>query len=211
MKRLCQWAALLFFTTAFCALPLVAAPQASLIEQARTEAAAGHLDRAIQLFHEVLESAPDNPDALSGLIDALVSAGRWRDALPSLQHLVQLQPNDAGRTFQLGQMDSWLGNQRGAALPLLQRAVNLDPGNVSYAMYYAQVLSWRDTDRPQALSVLRDLLAAQPADVNVLLAYAEILSWNRSTRPQALECYKKVLVLDSGNAAALDGEAQLLA
>jgi tetratricopeptide (TPR) repeat protein len=211
MKRPSRWAVLPLFALLFFTLPLAAAPQASLMEQARAEAAAGHVDRATQLFHDVLNAAPDNTDALSGLVDTLVAAGRWREALPSLQHLVQLQPNNPARTFQLGQMDSWLGDQRGAALQLLKRAVNLDSANVGYAIYYAQVLSWSEADRPQALSILRGLLAAHPADANVLLAYAEILSWNRATRPQALDCYKKVLAQDSINARALAGEAQLLA
>jgi tetratricopeptide (TPR) repeat protein len=193
------------------ALSLQAAPQASLLEQARSEAAVGHVDRAVLLFHQILNTAPDNTDALGGLVDVLVAAGRWRESIPSLQHLVELQPNNAERVFQLGQMKSWLGSHRSAALDLLKRATDLDPTNVSHQIYYAQVLSWDEASRPQALSVLRSLLAAHPNDATLLLADAEILSWNRATRPQALDCYKKVLAQDSSNARALAGEAQLLA
>ncbi|HEV2488875.1 MAG TPA: tetratricopeptide repeat protein [Candidatus Acidoferrales bacterium] len=186
-------------------------PQSSTLDQARSEVSAGHFDRAAQLFEAVLVSSPDNPDALAGLVDAQVAAGRWRDALPALKHLVQLQPNNAERTFQLGQMVSWQGGQRKAALDLLKRAVEFDPANVEHQEYYAEVLSWDESGRPQALSILRGLLTAHPNDVNSLLAYAAILSWNRATRPQALENYKKVLARDPKNPRALAGQAQLMA
>jgi tetratricopeptide (TPR) repeat protein len=200
---------------AFALLPLnsraQAIAQSSTLEQAQSEVAAGHLERAVQLFQAVLASAPDNSDALAGLIDALVTTGRWRDALLALKHLVQLQPNNSERTFQLGQMESWQGGQRRVALELLKRAADLDPTNVKYQEYYAEVLSWDDSGRPQALAILRGLLASHPNDEDPLLAYADILSWNRATRPQALENFKKVLAQNPKNPRALAGEAQLLA
>lgn len=188
-----------------------AIPRSSTLEQARSEASAGHFDRAAQLFEAVLASAPDDSDALAGFVDAQVAAGRWRDAFPPLKHLVQLQPNNAERTFQLGQMESWEGGQRGTALATLKRAAELDLANVKYQEYYAEVLSWDEVGRPQALSILRGLLASHPNDENSLLAYADILSWNRATRPQALENYKNVLAQDPKNPRALAGEAQLMA
>ena len=211
--RLVHWkvALLLCLALIFMAQPMHAAPQISALSQAREEAAAGHFDRAAQLFQSVLASSPDNPGALAGLVDALAATGHWRDSLPALKHLVALQPQNAQRIFQLGQMESWQGGQRAAALELLKRATDLEPQNVKYPEYYAEVLSWNETDRPQALDILRRLLASHPNDQDTLLAYAEILSWNRATRPQALESFKKVLSQDPGNARALDGEAQLLA
>ncbi|MGB6624426.1 MAG: tetratricopeptide repeat protein [Candidatus Acidiferrales bacterium] len=209
MKR---FAALLFslLTASLCAQLASAAPQSSTIAQARTEAAAGHYDRASLLYRQVLAASPNDVDALGGLTDSLVASGHWRDAMPALQHLNQLQPGNAARIFQLGQMQSWQG-QRAQALELLKRAIDLDSANVQYQEYYAEVLSWDDATRPQALSILRALVAAHPNDENALLSYAEILSWNGATRSQALESYKKVLAQDPNNARALTGEAQLLA
>jgi tetratricopeptide (TPR) repeat protein len=191
--------------------PLQANPQSSVLEQARSEAAAGHFDRAAQLFRSVLASTPENSDALSGLVDSLVATGHWRDSLPVLERLVQLQPNNAERVFQFGQMKSWQGGQRTAALDLLKRATALDPRNMKYQEYYAEVLSWDEGSRPQALSILKGLLDAHPNDENVLLTYVEILSWNRTTRPEALDSYRKVLTQNPNDARALTGEAQLLA
>ncbi|HEV2287833.1 MAG TPA: tetratricopeptide repeat protein [Candidatus Acidoferrales bacterium] len=200
---------LLFLAAFFCVPLALAAPQSSVLDQARAAAAAGYYDQASQLFKQVLAVSPDNIDALGGLTDSLVATGRWRDAVPALQHLDQLQPNNAVRIFQLGQMQSWLG-ERAQALELLKHAADLNSANAQYQEYYAEVLSWNDATRPQALTILRALVAAHPNDENALLSYAEILSWNGATRSQALESYKKILAQDPNNARALAGEAQLL-
>lgn len=202
---------ILILVSVVCASSSDAAPQSSTLDQARSEAAARHFDRAAKLFQAALASAPDNQDALAGLVDALVSMGRWRDAVSPLKRLVQIRPNDAERLFQLGQMESWQGGQRAAALDLLKRATEIDPHNAKYGEYYAQVLSWNEASRPQALSVLRSLIAAHPDDQNAVFSYAEILSWTPATRPEALEAYRKILAQEPNNPRALAGEAQLLA
>ena len=196
----------------FALAPILSAmPQSATLDQARSEATAGHFDCAVQLFQAVLASAPDNTDALSGLVDAQVATGHWRDSLPTLERLIALEPRNAERVFQLGQMRSWQGGQRGVALDLLKRATLLKPQNPKYQEYFAQVLSWDESSRPQALNILKSLLDAHPNDKDLLLTYAEILSWNRTTRSRALDAYKNVLAEDSNNGRALAGEAQILA
>ena len=200
---------LLFTVFLLAPLRLQAGPQASALDQAKSEAAAGHYDRATQLFQQVLDSDPNNVAALSGLSNALVATGRWRDALPVLQRLDQLQPNDANRLFQLGQMESWEGH-RSEALTLLSHSTQIDPSNVQHQEYYAEVLSWNETTRPQAAKVFQHALQLAPNDLNLLISYAEMLSWNSATRAQSMEYYKKVLAQDPHNTRALVGEAQLL-
>lgn len=167
-------------------------------------------DQAVQSFQQTLKTDPDNLAALRGLVDALVAEGKWREAVAPLQHLDNLQSNDAARIFQLGQMESWLPNHRPQALALLKHATDLDPANLSYQKYYAQVLSWNSATRPEALKVFRQSLRQSSNDPDLLLAYAEILSWNRATRAEAMDCYKKVLAQNPHDFRALTGEAQLL-
>jgi len=186
------------------------AQQSSLLDEAQSQAASGNLDRATQLFQQVLKTDPDNLVALRGLTDAFVAQGHWRAAVEPLQHLDQLQPNDAARIFQLGQMESWQSGHRDQALALLKHATELDPSNLQYQKYYAQVLSWNDATRPEAIKIYQQTLRSSPNDMDLLMTYAEMLSWNRTTRPEALDCYKKVLAQDPRNVRALDGEAQLL-
>ncbi|MFZ3244659.1 MAG: tetratricopeptide repeat protein [Candidatus Acidiferrales bacterium] len=210
MKRFAVLAALIFTLSLLPFGRASATPQNSALDDAKAQAAAGNLDRAVQLFQQVLKADPDNVDALRGLIDALVAEGHWRDAVGSLQHLDQIQPNDAARVFQLGQMESWQTGNRDRALALLKHATELDPSNLSYQKYYAQVLSWNAATRPEAVQVFQQALRESPSDMDLLMAYAEMLSWNRATRPAAMDCYKKALAQDPHNVRALSGEAQLL-
>lgn len=210
MRRFALLAVLTFSLTGAPAVHARAMPQSSTIDEARSQAAAGNLDRAAELFEQVLKENPNSVVALEGLTDALVAQGHWRAAVEPLQHLDQLQPNNAGRIFQLGQMESWQSGHRDQALLFLKRANELDPSNLEYQEYYAQVLSWNAATRPDAMKIFVQSLRESPNNVDLLMAYAEILSWNRSTRAEAMDCYKKVLTQDPHNARALAGEAQML-
>ncbi|MGB6875707.1 MAG: tetratricopeptide repeat protein [Candidatus Acidiferrales bacterium] len=210
MKCFAVLAALIFSLTLVPVGHTSATPQSSTLDDARSQATAGNLDRAVQLFQQVLKEDPDNIVALRGLIDALVAHGHWQTAIEPLQHLNQLQPNDAARVFQLGQMESWQSGHRDQAPALLKRATELDPSNLQYRKYYAQVLSWNAATRPEALKIYQQGLRESPNDMDLLMTYAEMLSWNRATRPQAMDCYKKALAQDPHNVRALSGEAQLL-
>ncbi len=209
MKRSLLHASLLLTVLLLAPIRLRAQQQASALDQAKSEAAAGHYDRAAQLYQQVLNSDPNNVAALSGLSDALVATGHWRDALPALQHLNQLEPNDPNRLFQLGQMESWEGN-RTEALALLNHSTQIDPSNVQHQEYYAEVLSWNADTRPKAAKIFEHALQLAPNDVNLLISYAEMLSWNSATRAQSMDYYKKALAQDPHNTRALVGEAQLL-
>ena len=190
--------------------PARSAPQSPALAQARAAETAGQYGRAEQIFRQILGNDPDNLDALNGLTDTLVAAGRWRDAIPILDHLVQLQPDNAARIFQLGQMESWSGNNT-AAVADYRQVLSLDPHYLKAIEGLAEILSWSDATRPEAAALFRRGLALSPDDVNLLIPYADMLSWNDATRTQALAYYKKALAVDPHNARALAGEAQLLA
>ncbi len=210
MKRFAVLAALVFSLSLLPVGRASTTPQSPTLDEAKAQATAGNLDQAGQRFQQILKADPDNVVALRGLVDALVAEGHWRDAVAPLQHLNQLQPNDAARAFQLGQMESWQTGHRDQALALLKRATELDPSNLPYQKYYAQVLSWNPATRPDAIRVFQQALRESPSDTDLLMAYAEMLSWSRATRAEAMDCYKKALAQDPHNVRALAGEAQLL-
>lgn len=190
-------------------VPARSAPQqASVLKQARTEADSGHYNQAARLFREALIAAPDNIDALGGLTDALVATGHWRDAIPVLEHLVHLQPDNAARIFQLGQMESWQPQQRGHALMLLKRATELKPDNVEYQDGCAEVLSWHKLDRPEALAYYKKALTLDPNDARALAGQAQLLAWSGHSS-DALEIYDRILARDPNNVAALRGKAEI--
>ncbi len=210
MMRRAALAACLFGLTSFIFVqPARCVPQSSTLDQAREETANGHYDQAARLFRQALATDPDNVDALGGLVDALVATGHWHDCLPALQHLVQLQPDNAERVFQLGQMESWQQGHREQALELLKRAVELKPTDAQYEDTYAEVLSWSQSGRAQALEHYKKALALDAGDARALAGEAQLLAWSGHSS-EAIELYEKVLQQDPNNVAALRGKAEIL-
>ncbi|MCH8948574.1 MAG: tetratricopeptide repeat protein, partial [Acidobacteria bacterium] len=72
------------------------------------------------MYRRLLQAQPDNALALGELADALEAAGRWREAVPVLSHLLELQPDDVARLFQLGRFLSWVPERRSEAYALLE-------------------------------------------------------------------------------------------
>jgi len=139
------------------------------LAQARAEASAHHYERAIELYRSVLGADPDNRQALSELADALETAGRWHEALPFLQHLLALQPDNAPKVFQLGRMESWSGDTRADGLALLRRATELDAQRPEYLAGYAEVLSWDGSKRSEAAALFDRALLLDARNEAVLI------------------------------------------
>jgi tetratricopeptide (TPR) repeat protein len=198
--------AVLIFTLSFLFVGRARAlPQNSTLDEAKSQAAAGNFLRASQLFQQVLNGDPNNIVALQGLTDALVAQGHWKDAIDPLQHLDELQPNDADRLFQLGQMESWQPGQRDHALTLLARSTEIDPSNVEHQEYYADVLSWDASGRSQALDILHGILSSHPDDAAARRLMARILA--EQHQPQQAAATLSPL-LNSPGASAEDFWAQ---
>lgn len=175
MKRPGARAVLLFIF----ALPAIqaapAAQQSAMIARAKSEADARNYSHAAELYQQALRENPNSVPALRGLVDALVATGKWQEALSSLRQLVQLEPNDANRLFQLGQMESWQGH-RAQALSFLARAAKMDPSNSKYQEYYAEVLNWNESGRDRAIQILRSVVANHPADARARRLLARTLA-----------------------------------
>ena len=56
---------------------------------------------AVQRDQQILQGDPKNKEALAEIVDQLDGAGRWKDAMPYLATLHEVDPNDAARTHQL--------------------------------------------------------------------------------------------------------------
>ena len=67
--------------------PIGPGPTEVGIEQAKQTAAAGQLDRAQQIYDQVLASEPDNPEALAGLARCQIARGRLGAARETLQRV----------------------------------------------------------------------------------------------------------------------------
>jgi tetratricopeptide (TPR) repeat protein len=194
---------------AFSLAKMAAAQRPSPLEQARTEATAGKFAQAQEDYRKLLQSNPGNSEALGGLADALEATGRWREAMPFLTRLIDIQPRNSSRLLQLARMKSWQTETRPEALQLFARALQADPKNEDILVSYAEVLSWSRTTRPQAKSYYEQALRQNPRNLPALNGEAQLLAWGGDS-DQALGLYDEVLSTDSSNVGALRGKAEIL-
>jgi tetratricopeptide (TPR) repeat protein len=209
MKRRKITAILLFMLPAAFPQAAPAAQQGSAFAQARAEADAGRFERAGEIYRQVLQAYPDDPKALGGLADALEAQGHWREAIPFLSRLVELEPKNSARLFQLAKMKSWHEETRLEAAQLFARALKSDPDNDEILASYAEMLSWSRSSRPQARAYFELALQKNPRNLRAIAGKAQLLAWNGEPN-QALALYDQVLDLDPANVPALRGKAEIM-
>jgi tetratricopeptide (TPR) repeat protein len=134
----------------------------TMLEQAQKESAAGHKEQAIEIYRQVLDAEPKNGTALSECANLLESSGRWREAVPLLSSLTELQPDNADALYRLGRMKSWMDGGTTDATILLRRASDADPRNPDYKVAYAEVLSRKGQRVDEAVQILQAVIAAHP-------------------------------------------------
>jgi tetratricopeptide (TPR) repeat protein len=165
---------------------------------------------AIAHDQHVLQSDPKNKEALADIVDQLDGAGRWKEALPYLSTLNEVEPDDAARAHQLGMYYSWSDNGSAKALPFLQHASQLQPNNSQYAYDHADVLARGSEHRAEALQVLRAIVERDPKFLPAISRLAEILSWSGSSRAESSKLYQQGLALEPRNLELLDGYGEML-
>jgi predicted Zn-dependent protease len=148
--------------------------------------------------------------ALFAQAGQLQAEGKWREAVPLLEQVVQLQPLNARALYQLGSMKSWESGQRTQALDLLRMSCEISSNNAEFCGGYAEVLSWKAADRPLAVARLRDVVAAHPDAVASRLKLAQILSWSDRDRTQALQILNDGLKTEPANVELLVASAEVL-
>src|SRR5688500_8819851 len=92
----------------------------------RLHAWMGHPDRAVGVYESIIATHPQHVDALIGLGDALVQAGRLREAGEVLDRAEALAPENAGMLTSQGRLHR-LGGHQDLALAYYQRALTIDP------------------------------------------------------------------------------------
>jgi tetratricopeptide (TPR) repeat protein len=185
------------------------AQQPSPLEQARAEAAVGKFTQAQEDYRKILHGDPNNTAALSGLAESLEAEGRWRDAMPYLSRLIEIQPNNSSALLRLARIKSWQSDTRPESLKLFIRALQADPKNEEILVSYAEVLSWSRATRPQAQSYYEQALRQNPRNLRALDGKAQILAWAGES-DRALELYDEALSSDPTDIGALRGKAEIL-
>jgi len=170
----------------------------------------GGTANAMDALADKTQKPLSDPAALSAQAARLQAEGKWREAVPVLEQLVQIQPLNARALYELGTMKSWQSGKRAQALDLLRMSCEIENNNPEYCGAYAEVLSWNATDRKEAIARLRGVISAHPEAVQSRLRLAQILSWNGAGRAQALELYDQGLRLDPANVELLIASAEVL-
>lgn len=153
---------------------------------------------------------PGDANALMARAGRLEAEGKWQEAVPLLEQVVQQQPKNTEALYKLGKMKSWQAGGRTESLALLARACDLSAENPEYCSAHAEVLSWNSQTRPEAVSNLKKIVAAHPEVISARLRLAQIYSWSGETRPQAMELYEQGLQRDPENVDLLVGSADVL-
>ena len=165
---------------------------------------------AIQRDQQVLQADPKNKEALTDIVDQLDGAGRWKEAVPYLATLTEVEPNDATRIHQLGMYYSWGDNGTAKSLPVLKRASELQPSNSQWAYDYADVLARGSEHRAEAVQVLRSIVERDPKFMPAIARLAEILSWSGAGHAESAKLYQQGLALEPRNLELIDGYAEML-
>jgi arylsulfatase A-like enzyme/Flp pilus assembly protein TadD len=126
-------------------------------------AESGDPHRAIALLEP---DAGDDPDALLGLGNAYMMAGRPREAVAAFHRLLTLDP-DNGLAYQnIGAVQLQAGDRKGAELAL-RRALRLDP-NLSGAWTTLGVVLAETGRTPEAIDAWTRAVQLDPVELNAL-------------------------------------------
>lgn len=162
---------------------------------------------AERAYRNVLSRAPDNIDALKGLVATLGKAGRTAEALALIEGLTpeqqaRIDVRSLRATVAMAEYrDALARNDLPVARARLEDAVGLLPDDPWVRLDLARLLIGQDPSNVEARSMLRDLLARRPNDPTVLYAnallQAEIQEW-----PAVLELLGRVPAADRSDAMA---------
>ncbi len=189
---------------ALAAPPASADPSSSayglLFEQATMWRERNRPDLAAQSLRKILESQPDNTEALFQLGSIELQSQRFDQVRSTIQRLRQIDPNDARaaeleRAMAVGQTDEVaLAEARrlaaaGAydrAIAAYQRAFRGGPPPFDLAVEYYETLAGTGTGWEEARIRLKALAERSYATSRTKFAYARVLTYNEQTRREGI-------------------------
>jgi tetratricopeptide (TPR) repeat protein len=176
-------------------------PQAAvtLVEQARTAAAAGRFAEAIADYREALRIAPRNLEAETGLAQAFRAVRNFDAATQVLEQSRREHPRSAAPLVMLGDLDLELQTYD-AAIAHLTAALAIDPANLDARNRLAVAYKAKGgaADGAAAFEQIAKVLARDPKNALALYTRAEIYSDQNRDR-LALEDAEKVVGLQPQN------------
>jgi Flp pilus assembly protein TadD len=162
---------------------------------------------AIAVFEKAHRAAPDRPEVISLLADALAGAGRGDQALALYRRLLELEPDNAGALNNLAFLLAERGERLEEALRHIERALKLAPQEAAFRDTLGYVYLKRGAV-DSAVQLFRGLVEAQPENASYRYHFALALiekgepaaarreleaALARGLRPEEAEKAKKLL------------------
>ncbi|MGB3405415.1 MAG: tetratricopeptide repeat protein [Microcoleaceae cyanobacterium] len=134
---------------------------------------ANHYSKAKQVYHKILESQPNQPDALYGLGILFQQIGQPKTAEKLLNTALNIQPNSARTWFSLGNLHQ-TNHDFEAAIEAYQHALKYDPDSIAIRNNLGYALQ-QQGDLEAAIDCYQHLLQIHPncteAEVNLANIY----------------------------------------
>ncbi|MDR3798051.1 MAG: cellulose synthase subunit BcsC-related outer membrane protein [Terracidiphilus sp.] len=203
------------------------ATRASLAVKARDLEARGRPDLALQIWQQILLSAPDNADALAGVARDYKLTGDQAKADAALMRLRRVHPNDPniarieamsanGPGDELRQAGDLAKQGRNDdAMRIYRRVYGDHPPDGDIALAYFQTLYGTAGGKQEAIAGMRGLAERNPGDPRYAVQLGVMLTRDQHTRaegirilrthagdPDAQAAYRQALIWDSANPAS---------
>ena len=174
------------------------APSANSLAQVRASLQENRYEAARAQAYELLQASPGNIEAGALLAEALLGLNCLTEALPLLQTLTRLRPNDVGIHYHLGLC---LQRQRDfvRAARALTRAYQLDNRQARVVVELANCLL-RLKMKPEALHIGLSALKLMPDNAS-LHAFVANLYREFGCRAETLKHFQLAIALEPGNAS----------
>jgi protein O-GlcNAc transferase len=173
------------------------------IEQAMAMAVkhhhAGRLNEAAGIYRQILDHAPQHPQAQANLGIALAQMGQWRQAEAPARAAAELMPEAAGFHSNLGNILRELGKLPQAEAAL-RRAVSIDGQLVEAHANLGQVL-YAQRRLKESADAYRAALKLNPSLVEALNGLGVVLRELREP-VEAMECFRRALAANPSSAMA---------
>lgn len=204
------------------------AARAALAAKAQNLEARGRADLALQIWQQILLSAPNNAEALAGLARDAKLTGNAEQSDQALAHLRRVNPRDpniasieampaaAGSANELQRAGELAKEGRNDEAMRIYRGLYGDhPPDGNIALAYYQTLYGTASGKQEAIAGMRALVGRNPGDPRYPVQLGIMLTYDQRTRaegirilrahqsdPEAAAAYRQALMWNSANPAS---------
>lgn len=175
-----------------------------------------NLDVKARGYELVLEREPDNRTALQGLIEVRLEQGKLEEALPPLERLARVHPQQPDYTILLAQAKEYLQDDEGA-FQAYDRILSTNPGYIK-ALQGMVALQLKNNRPERAIGLLQATLqtaaqanAANPDSIDV--ASVQMLLGrvyeNQQRYTEAIAVYDKIIETNEGDFRPVWAKAEI--